>query len=98
MCFSILSQIRMTLSVDNLGFNWDVYKYCKETNTLFEFFITSSIKPAVKLFIQGKEAIRLVDRFRNLKNREQTLDIEFICIDFSDKYGFIVETWQEIVN
>ena len=89
----------MTLSINNLGFNWDVYKYCcKETNTLFEFFITSSIKPAVKLFIQGKEALRLVDRFRNLKDREQTLDIEFICIDFSDRYGFMVETWQEIIN
>ena len=88
----------MTLSINNLGFNWDVYKYCKETNTLFEFFLLPSIKPAVKLFIQGKEALRLVDRFRNLKNREQTLDIEFICIDFSDRYGFIVETWQEITN
>ena len=88
----------MTLSINNLGFNWDVYKYCKETDTLFEFFITSSIKPAVKLFIQGKEAIRLADRFRNLRSTEQTLDIEFICIDFSDKYGFVVETWQEIVN
>ena len=57
MCFSILSQIRMTLSINNLGFNWDVYKYCKETNTLFEFFITSSIKPAVKLFIQGEKKL-----------------------------------------
>ena len=88
----------MTLSVYNLGFNWDTYKYCKETNTLFEFFIVSPIKPAVKLFIQGKEAIRLVDRFRNLREIKQTLGIEFICIDFSDKYGFIVETWQEIIN
>ena len=47
----------MTLSINNLGFNWDVYKYCKETNTLFEFFITSSIKPAVKLFIQGEKKL-----------------------------------------
>ena len=88
----------MTLSINNLGFNWDVYKYCKETDTLFEFFLASPLKPAVKLFIQGKEAIRLADRFRNLRSTEQTLDIEFICIDFSDKYGFVVETWQEIVN
>ena len=98
MCFSILSQIRRTLSINNLCINWDAYEYCKETNTLFEFFITSSINPAVKLFIQGKEALRLADRFRNLRDIEQTLDIEFICIDFSDKYGFIVETWQEITN
>ena len=88
----------MTLSINNLGVNWDVYKYCKETNTLFEFFLASPLKPTVKLFIQGKEAFRLADRFMSLKDREQTLDIEFICIDFSDKYGFIVETWQEIVN
>ena len=88
----------MTLSINNLGFNWDVYKYCKETNTLFEFFLASPLKPAVKLFIQGKEALRLADRFRNLRSTEQTLDIEFICIDFSDKCGFIVEVWQEIIN
>lgn len=88
----------MTLSINNLCINWDVYGYCKETNTLFEFFLASPLKPAVKLFIQGKEAIRLADRFRNLRSTEQTLDIEFICIDFSDKYGFIVETWQEIIN
>ena len=88
----------MTLSINNLCINWDAYEYCKETNTLFEFFLASPLKPTVKLFIQGKEAFRLADRFMSLKDREQTLDIEFICIDFSDKYGFIVETWQEITN
>ena len=88
----------MTLSINNLCINWDTYEYCQETNTLFEFFLASPLKPAVKLFIQGKEALRLADRFRNLRSTEQTLDIEFICIDFSDKYGFIVETWQEITN
>ena len=47
----------MTLSINNLGFNWDVYEYYKETNTLFEFFLAFSIKPAVKLFIQEKKLL-----------------------------------------
>lgn len=95
---SVLSQIRLTLCTDDLWFGWEVYNHCKRNNSPFGFGLASPLKPTLKLFIQNEEAFRLADRFRKLGNRRHTLDIEFICTDFSDKNGFIVETWQEIIH